>query len=76
MVSCIAKPRIVTVLEKSEPSIPKLHTIELRDIAAALLDQTVGGFEKARLFNDDLIRIAQKALSEGQVVDRWVEHQI
>jgi hypothetical protein len=38
----------------------------LQDFAAALLDQAVNGYEKDTLFNDDLVRIGQKALAERQ----------
>lgn len=40
-----------------------LPKIQLRDMAAALLDQVVNGFEKDTLGNGDMIRIGQKALA-------------
>lgn len=45
---------------------PGLYTIELADIAAALLTQAIGGFEKITLFNDDMTPIGEKALVERQ----------
>jgi len=42
-------------------SLPSVGVVE---IAAAMLDQVVNGFEKDPLMNDDLVRIGQKALSE------------
>lgn len=48
--------------------IPGLPHIDLPDVAAALLDQVVNGFEKDTLKNDDMIRIGQKALVEKQRV--------
>lgn len=47
--------------EKTAPGIPN---IEVEEVAAAMIDQVVGGFEKNTLTNDDLIRIGQTALSK------------
>lgn len=43
-----------------------LRKVELQEVAAALLDQVVSGFEKDTLLNDDLARIGQEALCEEQ----------
>ena len=45
-------------------SIIGLPKVEVSEIAAALIDQVVKGFEKETLLNEDLIRIGQKALEE------------
>ncbi|ETI25484.1 hypothetical protein G647_02257 [Cladophialophora carrionii CBS 160.54] len=42
-------------------SVPSITVVE---IAAAMLDQVINGFEKDPLMNEDLVRIGQKALSE------------
>ncbi|OCT47174.1 hypothetical protein CLCR_02569 [Cladophialophora carrionii] len=42
-------------------SLPSITVVE---IAAAMLDQVINGFEKDPLMNEDLVRIGQKALSE------------
>lgn len=49
---------------KVMPNVPGLPLVELRDIAAAMLDQVAIGFEKDTLSNDDLVRIGKKALGE------------
>ena len=38
-----------------------LCTVDVSEIAAALLDQAIKGIEKDTLLNEDLIRIGQKA---------------
>lgn len=48
------------------PVIPGVPTIELRYIAAALLKQAIGGFEKDMLSNDDMTRIGQNILAVQQ----------
>ncbi|KAK7752894.1 hypothetical protein SLS62_005053 [Diatrype stigma] len=67
VVSCIAKPGMIAAPGRDLPDIPGVPKIELRNIAAALLEQAVGGFEKDILSNDDMTRIGQKALAEQQV---------
>ncbi|KAL9620131.1 MAG: hypothetical protein Q9160_005337 [Pyrenula sp. 1 TL-2023] len=62
----VAKPGFITAPGKVIPNIPGLPKIELHDIAAALLDQVVNGFEKDTLSNDDLTRIGQKVLRDQQ----------
>ncbi|KAI1134632.1 hypothetical protein F5Y05DRAFT_397728 [Hypoxylon sp. FL0543] len=63
VVSCIAKPGIIVNPAADQP-VPVLSvpTIELRNIAAALVDQAVNGFEKDTLSNNDLIRIGRSFL--------------
>lgn len=60
VVGCIAKPGKITVPGMAVRAVPGLPSIELRHMAAALLDQIVNGFEKDTLSNDDMIRIGQK----------------
>ncbi|PHH86636.1 hypothetical protein CDD83_9945 [Cordyceps sp. RAO-2017] len=43
-----------------------LPKIDVREVAAALLDQAVNGFEKETLENEDLARIGQRALETQQ----------
>ncbi|RYP89866.1 hypothetical protein DL770_004018 [Monosporascus sp. CRB-9-2] len=64
VVSCIAKPGMIAGPGRDLPVVPGLPKIELRDFAAALLDQVVNGFEKDTLSNDDMIRIGQSALAK------------
>lgn len=61
--SQVAKPGIIAAPGRVLPTIPSLPKVELSDIAAALLDQVVDGFEKDTLSNDDLTRIGQKVLA-------------
>ncbi|KAH8672909.1 hypothetical protein BGZ60DRAFT_430205 [Tricladium varicosporioides] len=62
---CIVKPGLIDAPSRERQEIPGLPHINLPDIAAALLDQVVNGFEKDTLSNADMIRIGQKAL-DGQ----------
>ncbi|KAI0116115.1 hypothetical protein F4776DRAFT_637955 [Hypoxylon sp. NC0597] len=64
VVPCIAKPGMIIGLGRDPPVAPDLPKIELRDIAAALLDQAVHGLEKDTLSNDDMVRIGRSALSK------------
>ncbi|KAJ4419127.1 hypothetical protein N0V82_005140 [Gnomoniopsis sp. IMI 355080] len=61
--ACIVKPGMVhgPGREKTAPGIPN---IKVEEVAAAILDQVIDGFEKDTLTNDDLIRIGQAALSK------------
>lgn len=64
--SQIAKPGFITSPGRVLPNVPGLPKIELTDIAAALLDQVINGFEKDTLSNDDMTRIGRKALAGQQ----------
>ncbi len=64
--SCVVKPGSIDAPSKPRREIPGLPHIELSDIAAAMLDQIVNGFEKDTLSNADMIRIGQKAWAEQQ----------
>ncbi|CAG8979798.1 hypothetical protein HYALB_00011247 [Hymenoscyphus albidus] len=64
--SCVIKPGAIDHLSREKKETPGLPHIKLDDIAAALLDQTIHGFEKDTLTNDDMIRIGQKVLSGDQ----------
>ena len=64
----IAKPGIIGSEEKPLSTLQSviayalsLGTLDKADIATALLDQAVNGFEQETLLGADLIRIAQKA---------------
>ena len=46
------------------PNIPGIPQIELTDVAAAMLDQVLNGFEKGTLSNDDLVRIGHATVAE------------
>ncbi|KAJ5176057.1 uncharacterized protein N7482_001934 [Penicillium canariense] len=59
--SCVVKPGLIDAPGKEKREIPGLPHIDLPDIAAALLDQVVHGFEEDTLSNSDLIRIGQRA---------------
>lgn len=56
------KPGLIDAPGAAKREVPGVPHIELSDIAAAMLDQVVGGFEKDTLSNDDLVLIAQRAL--------------
>lgn len=64
--SCITKSGFINAPGRVVPNVPGLPLVELQDIAAAMLDQVVNGFEKDTLSNDDLVRIGQKALGGQQ----------
>ncbi|OTB03678.1 hypothetical protein M426DRAFT_321606 [Hypoxylon sp. CI-4A] len=61
--ACIARPGFVDAPGKTPPNVPGLPHVELRDLAAALLDQVLHGFDKDTLLNDDLSTLGQKALA-------------
>lgn len=68
--ACVAKPGIILTTGKVLQSIfatalkwaGVVPNISLTEIAAAMLDQVVNGFEKEPLLNDDLVRIGNKIL--------------
>lgn len=60
----IAKSDFINAPGKVVPKVPGLPTIDLQDIAAAMLNQVVEGFEKDTLVSDDMTRIGQKALGQ------------
>ncbi|KAI1661839.1 hypothetical protein F4813DRAFT_345915 [Daldinia decipiens] len=62
--SCVAKPGLIEAPGRERRIIPGLPTIDLREFAAALLDQVVNGLEKDTLLNDYMVRIGQRALGE------------
>jgi len=66
--ACIVKPGLIDAPGRQRMEIPGLPHIDLVDIAAALLDQVINGFEKDTLSNADMVRIGQKALAEKQKV--------
>lgn len=57
------KPGLIDAPGVERHEIPSVPHIELTDIAAAMLDQVISGFEKHTLSNDDLARIGQRALA-------------
>jgi hypothetical protein len=65
--ACIAKPGLIngpdkpaTLVSQVLTSVIGLPSIRVGEIAAALLDQVVDGFEKDTLRNEDLVRIGQQ----------------
>lgn len=76
MEACIAKPGLIDAPGRTGPIMKAIQTVgrniiglpkvEVSEIAATLIDQSVNGFEKETLFNEDLIRLGQKALANKQ----------
>ncbi|KAK3305261.1 uncharacterized protein B0T15DRAFT_531771 [Chaetomium strumarium] len=71
--ACTAKPGLIsgpgkpaTLVTQVFTSVIGLPRIQVSEIAAALLDQVVSGFEKDTLRNEDLVRIGQKTLAAQQ----------
>ncbi|KAI9745725.1 MAG: hypothetical protein M1818_001261 [Claussenomyces sp. TS43310] len=74
--ACVAKPGLIDApgrtglvmkaVQTVGRSIIGLPKVDVRDIAATLLEQAVKGVEKDTLLNEDLIRIGQKALADEQ----------
>ncbi len=71
---CVAKPGLVTgagtpagsAIGTALKFTKVLASVDLGELAAALLNQVVNGFEKEPLMNADLQRIGQKALEEAK----------
>ncbi|KAI2785076.1 hypothetical protein F4815DRAFT_440310 [Daldinia loculata] len=55
--SCVTKSGLIEAPGRERRIIPGLPIINLREFAAALLDQVVNGLEKDTLLNDDMVRI-------------------
>ncbi|KAK9320902.1 hypothetical protein V1517DRAFT_340340 [Lipomyces orientalis] len=53
--SCAVKPKLIDAPGREKREVRGLPHIDLPDIAAALLDQVVNGFEKDTLSNADMI---------------------
>ncbi|KAK9780018.1 putative NAD(P)-binding domain-containing protein [Seiridium cardinale] len=66
--ACIAKPGMIHGPGMDVRVVPGLPNIELHDIAAALLNQVVDGFEKDTLSNDDMSLLGQKVLSSQKPI--------
>ncbi|GAD93700.1 nucleoside-diphosphate-sugar epimerase, putative [Paecilomyces variotii No. 5] len=76
--SAVAKPGLINAPGKMSMAMNILsrfgHTavgfpmVDVSEVAATLIDQSLNGFEKDTLLNDDLIRIGQKALAEQQTI--------
>ena len=74
--ACVAKPGLIDAPGRTGPVMKAVQTIgrsfiglpkiDVSEIAAALLDQAVNGFENDTLLNEDLIRIGQKTSMEWQ----------
>ncbi|KAJ9396055.1 hypothetical protein DTO282F9_7030 [Paecilomyces variotii] len=56
----------VNVLSTIGRSIIGLPMVDVSEVAATLIDQSVNGLEKETLLNEDLVRIGQKALARQQ----------
>ncbi|KAI0967750.1 hypothetical protein F4678DRAFT_474930 [Xylaria arbuscula] len=71
--ACVAKPGIIEdpsrtgILSKMVENVGRtiigLPKVNVREISATLLDQTVDSFEKDTLQNEDLVRIGQRVLA-------------
>ncbi|KUI52602.1 hypothetical protein VP1G_00065 [Cytospora mali] len=61
--SQVAKPGLIAAPGRVLPTIPGLPQKELSDIAVALIDQVVNGFEKNTLSNDDMTKVGQKVVA-------------
>lgn len=55
--------QILSTIGRSIIGLPK---VEVSEIAATLIDQAVNGIEKDTLLNEDLVRIGQKVLGQGE----------
>jgi len=74
--ACVAKPGLIDapgrtgLMMKAVQSVGRsligLPTVDVSEIAAALLDQAIKGIEKDTLLNEDLIRIGQKVFADRQ----------
>lgn len=71
--AAVAKPGIISgpgretaLMKKVFFGIIGLSKIRVYEIAAALVDQVVNGFEKDTLENIDMVRIGQKVLVDGE----------
>jgi hypothetical protein len=73
MEACVAKPGMIdgpgrhgliqrTIINAGH-SLIGFPKVDVKEVAAALLDQALNGFEKDTLLNEDLISIGQKFLS-------------
>ena len=70
---CAAKPGLITsparpvqaVLATVLKWVGVVPKVSLSEIAAAMLDQVINGFEKEPLENDDLARIGSRVLSSA-----------
>jgi hypothetical protein len=76
--ACVVRPGLIvapgrtglvmTALQTVGRTIISLPKLDVSEIAAALLDQAIKGFEKDTLLNEDLVRIGRNALAEQQQV--------
>lgn len=74
--ACVVKPGLIDMpgrtglmmraVQTVGRSIIGLPTVDVSEIAAALLDQAIKGFEKDTLLNEDLVRIGQRVLADQQ----------
>ncbi|PQE25739.1 hypothetical protein CJF30_00000443 [Rutstroemia sp. NJR-2017a BBW] len=73
MEACVAKPGMIDgpgrqgliqrAVINAGHSLIRFPKVDVKEVAATLLDQAMNGFEKETLENEDLIRIGQKVLS-------------
>ncbi|KAF2104704.1 hypothetical protein NA57DRAFT_70912 [Rhizodiscina lignyota] len=67
--ACVAKPGIITAPWRAEnPAMAKFPKIDVSEVAAAMIDQVLNGFEKEPLWNEDLLRIGQRVLKGSSEV--------
>ncbi|KAJ7682450.1 putative nucleoside-diphosphate-sugar epimerase [Mycena polygramma] len=69
--ACVAKPGIITlsaasrVFASAVKLVMGIPSVSVPEVAAAMLQQVVNGFEKEPLQNDDLVRIGRQALQKA-----------
>lgn len=62
--AAIAKPGLIMAPGVERRGVPGIPEVDLTEVAAAMLDQVLRGFERDTLSNDDLVRIGRQALAE------------
>lgn len=61
MEASVARPGIIQGPGKERREIAGLPSIEVHELAAALLDQAVNGVGKDTMMHNDLVQLGQKA---------------
>ncbi|KAI0176622.1 hypothetical protein BJ166DRAFT_584789 [Pestalotiopsis sp. NC0098] len=62
--AAIAKPGLIMAPGVERRGVPGIPEVDLTEVAAAMLDQVLRGFESDTLSNDDLVRIGRRVLAE------------
>lgn len=55
---------VMKAVQDAAARLSVVSVVQVSEVAAAMLDQTINGIEKDTLLNDDLVRIGQKALAD------------